>query len=96
MKKIVLIFLVLTMLTGVLAGCDRTENALSEQLRGEVEWYDYTTRIETKHVTGDMFILTAVHIWSDGTVQTDVYITLPDIDTGEYKFHNIYNGAQIN
>jgi lipopolysaccharide export system protein LptC len=96
MKKALIILLAILAVAGMLAGCERTENALQEQLRKEVEWYDYTTRFTVEHVYDETYVLTATHVYEDGLVGIDVWITVPDIDTGGYKFRNIYNGGQIN
>ena len=96
MKKTIVILLVILAVVGMLAGCDRTGNALREQLRRDIEWYDYTTRITAMHVAGDLWVLAAVHVWNDCEVQTDIYVTQNDIDTGGYKFHIVYNGGIIN
>ena len=96
MKKIVLIFLVLTMLTGVLVGCDNYEDELAEKLRNQIEWYDDTTKIKVVHVYKERYVLTATHTFDDGVVGIDVYITLYDNDKGEYVISSIYSGGQIN
>ena len=96
MKKTIIILLVILAVAGMFVGCDRTENALQEQLRGEVEWYDYTTRFTVENVYDDIYVLTATHVYRDGFIGIDVWITVYDIDTGGYKFQNIYNGGKIN
>ena len=96
MKKMVVILLVILAVAGMLASCERTGNALAEQLRKEVEWYDYTTKFTVEHVNDETYVLTATHVYRDGFIGIDVWITVPDIDTGGYKFRNIYNGGQIN
>ena len=75
--------------------CDRTGNALQEQLRKEIEWYDYTTRISATRVHDDLWVVSATHTWGEGFHQVDVYFAERDAD-GNFKFRNVYNGGRIN
>ncbi len=96
MKKALIILLAILAVAGMLASCERTENALAEQLRGEVEWYDYTTRIEVTHAYGDKYVLVATHVYDEELVGIDVWITVYQSYKDEYEFINLYNGGQIN
>ena len=96
MKTIAIILCMLIALTVIIfVSCDRTGNALQEQLRKEIEWYDYTTRITATQVHDDLWVVSATHTWREGFQQVDVYFAERDAD-GNFKFRNVYNGGQIN